>query len=529
MTARNTTDQGTVEAARAGAGGYRRLAAGPGEPHTSRTDLASAASDPGTPLLTIAHLSDLHVCDAQSPARVEYLDRWADPDCPARDELGEVGTYRAHEFLTAQVVAAMVGSVNCVHAGPIGGGPVQLAISTGDNTDNAQANELAWYLALLDGGDVVPDSGDPGRYEGIADDADVDDRFWHPEAERDDLPRSRFGFPQVPGLLGAARARFSSPGLALPWLAVHGNHDRMLQGTWPGEGTAGAVATGGRKAIALDLALDTDQIVDLMAALNVCDPVAQSTLEQAVQRDVTADPLRRIITREEFVAAHFSATAAPPGHGFRPDHRAYYRYDHQAAPDAPTVSLLVMDTVNEHGGYQGSLDVDQLAWLADELRQADDDGRYAVLASHPPLSTLVNDRVTGRVARRVLADELATELARHPSLVLWLNGHTHETTVTPHASWWEVTAPSLIDWPQQARIVELLRGDGLLTIAATMIDHSGDLPWTGSIDSPAALAGLSRELAANDWQWRERPLEHHIRAGGRDERNVLLTLRDPRA
>ena len=60
----------------------------------------------------------------------------------------------------------------------------------------------------------------------------------------------------------------------------------------------------------------------------------------------------------------------------------------------------------------------------------------------------------------MLGPELLVELDSHPSLVLWLNGHTHQTAITPRASWWEVTAPSLIDWPQQARIVELLRGDG---------------------------------------------------------------------
>jgi hypothetical protein len=111
--------------------------------------------------------------------------------------------------------------------------------------------------------------------------------------------------------------------------------------------------------------------------------------------------------------------------------------------------------------------------------------------------------------------------------VLWLNGHTHHTTVTSHGAWWEVTAPSLIDWPQQCRIVELLRSPGVLTIATTMLDHAGGAPWDGSIDSPLALAGLSRELSANDWQWRRLPLERHPRSGTATDRNVVLRLRDP--
>jgi hypothetical protein len=134
--------------------------------------------------------------------------------------------------------------------------------------------------------------------------------------------------------------------------------------------------------------------------------------------------------------------------------------------------------------------------------------------------------------RRVLADELNAMLSKHRCVVLWCNGHTHATTVTPHLSdlggWWEVTAPSLIDYPQQGRVVELLRSrSGELTIAATMLDHAGELPWCGTLDSPVAIAGLSRELAANDWQWRTPDLARHGRVGRPRDRNVLLPLADP--
>ncbi|MGN6607289.1 MAG: TIGR03767 family metallophosphoesterase, partial [Jatrophihabitans sp.] len=146
--------------------GYRAVVPAPGEPHETRTELAELPSGRLTPLLTLAHLSDLHVCDAQSPARVEYLDRWADPDSPVVDITGNVGSYRPQEPLTAQVVEAMVRAVNAVAGAPVGGAAVDLAIVTGDNTDNAQANELAWYLALLEGGAVRADSGDLTRWQG---------------------------------------------------------------------------------------------------------------------------------------------------------------------------------------------------------------------------------------------------------------------------------------------------------------------------------------------------------------------------
>ena len=513
----STTAERTLGRSAPDGRGYARLVPGPGEPHLDR-DASPDVVGSEQVLATLLHVSDLHVCDAQSPARAEFLDRWVDPDSPIADLVGEVGTYRAQEMLTAQVVEAMVRAFNGVRRGPVGGAPVDAAVVTGDNTDNGQANELEWYLALLDGGDVRADSGDLGRWEGVASGDDEDDRYWHPDRERPDVPRRRHGFPVVPGLLDAARAPFRASGLAHPWLAVHGNHDRLMQGTIPGDSWWGEASTGSRHVVDLWPGVTPEEVVELLAGLAACEPDALARLARGRATPRTPDPARRVVSRDEFVRGHDRPGARPPRHGFGTDGRPYYRHDLDG------VRLLVLDTVNHHGGWQGSLDREQLGWLVGELDRADVEHAYVVLVSHHPLHTWVNDLGD---PTRVLAAEMTDLLAGHPSMVLWLNGHTHRTEIQAHEGWWEVTCPSLVDWPQQGRVVELLRGDGVLRIACTMVDHEGEAPWSGSVADPVALAGLSRELAANDWQGGRPEHVKHPPAGRPDDRNVILTLPDP--
>ena len=72
-------------------------------------------------------------------------------------------------------------------------------------------------------------------------------------------------------------------------------------------------------------------------------------------------------------------------------------------------------------------------------------------------------------------------------VVLWLNGHIHTNRIKAHPGFWEVTTCSIVDWPCQARLIEIFQTtDGRVAIGCTMLDHDGD-----------GLAGLHRELAGN--------------------------------
>jgi metallophosphoesterase (TIGR03767 family) len=483
------------------------------------------------------------VMDHQSPGRVELLDRFSDPDSPLRPRIGIIGTYRAQELFTFQVAEAMSRAIRQHQAGPLSGAPVDFAVITGDATDNCQRNELRAYIDLLDGREVRPDSGDLLRYEGVAGPQVPDERYWHPDPV-EDIPKSAFGFPQVRGTLDAARRPFRSAGLGLPWYAVHGNHDNMLQGTVPPAGWLRDLPAGAVKVVTPPARLDA---LDLVVRFEQSQADALLALQAGPQLKVTPDPGRVPVRRAGYVREHFATTGTPHGHGFTRRNAdqgtAHYTFDTGA------VRCITLDTVNPHGGWQGSLDAIQLAWLKAELAAAG--GRPVILFSHHPLETLVNDRRPPGAVRRILAAELRDVLLASPGVVAWVNGHTHEhrvTAITDGAGrgFWQVTTSSHIDWPQQSRLVELLATDRGLAIACTVIDSAAPPGYHGGGNersrrgpeavadlradgSPARLAALSRELSANDWQVRDLiSAEGGVGAGTAADRNVILTIDWPR-
>ena len=97
---------------------------------------------------------------------------------------------------------------------------------------------------------------------------------------------------------------------------------------------------------------------------------------------------------------------------------------------------------------------------------------------------------------------------------------------TPGANpvFWHISTAAHIDYPQQARMIELVDDGGELELVLTMLDHEGAAnPGAGNA-SPAVprLASIARELAYNDYQGARGA------RGGRQDRNVILdTMRPP--
>jgi metallophosphoesterase (TIGR03767 family) len=502
---------------------YRIVAELEGEPHLIRRDLIGESDqvsvEPARPIIAIGHLTDLHVTDVQSPARFEFVNRYAGD--PRFREL--ITMQRPHEALNTHAIEAMVRTLNGIEAAPVSGAPLQLVAMTGDAIDNTQRNELVNFLALLDGGIVRPDSGLPG-YEGVQLVDWPDDIFWKPDGPAgSDMFQRELGFPPSPGLLERAMQPFQATGLRRPWLACYGNHEEVCQGVGIVGPALAKGMTGSRKPVALPDGLDPDTAVEKF----VQEPEFFMTGRSL---EVAADAGRRPISRPEFVQLHHESGP----HGFSDQNRAegtaYYVHDTRA------VRFITLDTVCREGGADGSIDPPQLHWLERRLEEAHSsfrsrDGstvrtrhqdRLVVVLSHHGYETLANPHADQR------QEQLLNLLLRFQNVVLWLNGHIHANQVRPRSDprsghgFWEVTTSSLVDWPCQARLVELYEaGEGLLAIACTMVDHEGSLRGdTGELED---LAGLHRELAAN--------VPHNgfdsWRPGKPSDRNTILLLARP--
>jgi metallophosphoesterase (TIGR03767 family) len=551
-----TTLESAIVRPAAPPGTYVRLQEGPPHPIVVREDLYPAGGARPAPgaaatVAALVQLTDLHLLDAQSTTRVEFLDRWGDPFTSAQ---------RAQEALTVQVATAMVERVNQVGAGPVAGRPFDCVVSTGDNIDNQQHNELAWLLAVLDGGPVVPNSGAPDRYEGVQDYEPLfyDPNYWHPDApplgQARDRMKTNSGYPDYPGLLDAAIAELVSPGLASPWICVFGNHDGLTEGTGPsgvlepgGVRQFDAIATGGLKAMALPAAVtDPTQVGPWFQS----DPQAAMTTiltNPSLVRPVTPDPERRYVSTAEWIQAHLASPPAPGpvGHGYSPDMLATGRLDF-TFDVTPAVLGIGLDTVN-HGGYsEGSVGSEQLAWLEARLVEAhsryfDAAGaevrtghtdRLVVLFSHHNLFTLDNPVPDPRFPheQRLGFEPLRALLTRFPNVIAWVNGHSHVNRITPvpdptgrTGGLWEISTAAHIDYPEHARVIEIVdNGDGSLSLFCTLLEHAGPASTDPADRSALGLAAISRELAANDPQ-----LDWAAQLGAPTDLNVELLIRAP--
>lgn len=511
-------------------GDYRTLLAGAGEDFIPRFDLLGRTADQARvqsrrSLYYFAHLSDIHVIDAQSPARMDAIQSIA----PTLF----TDACRPQDTLTVHVLASMVDAVAAAQTSPVTGAPLASALSTGDSADNLSHLETRWYIDILDGGEVLANSGAAGVYEGpqVWSEATY---AYHPEDPSGDV-YGPVGYPTVPGMLAAAVSNpVQSQGLPVPWYAVYGNHDATFMGTFRPDPTLFAWAVGDRKAATGDaLAVNWLQgyASDISAAQMAANAIRQQLGLLPGIKSVTPDPARKLLERTDFMQAHLDSPAVPGpvGHGWTQANidtgQTWW-----SADLTPYLRVFGLDTCNMASGADGAVPEEQFTWLEAQLAQCEAEGRLAMVCSHHNSFTLENDaKPVWGGQRLVHAEEFVAMLLRYPACIAWLNGHTHVNTITAHTresgsgGFWEITTASCVDFPQQQQLIDLVDNrDGTLSFFVTALDHAAPPTWSPGDLSQTGLASLSRELAANSWLSDPPRL-----AGSPLDRNVELLMPAP--
>ncbi|MGH3343461.1 MAG: hypothetical protein ACRDPK_11395 [Carbonactinosporaceae bacterium] len=597
----------------------------PGEDHVVREELAPARPDRAdrrTPLLYFGQLTDFQLADEESPARVEFVDALGPPLTSA---------YRPQEGLGPHVVDAMVRQVRAVES-PVTGRTLDLVMTTGDNADSTQCNETRWVIGLLDGratrdataagptgpvrhcapqdliGDgpqIDPDSGlegtcepaDGTAYDGVrgggtyyepdespgaaAGQDVVDGPGYSPNASENTREAGRSNAVRdYPGLFEEMNRPFDATGLGVPWYAVFGNHDGLVQGNQPRNPAFDAVAQGCVKVTALPpaaeatarallagglTAAERDQLLQTLHSAMV-DVASHPAQFPGLVDDVPRDPRRHLLTKPEYIAQHFLTAGAPAGHGFGA-HNLETGQGNYAFSPAEGVRLVALDSVAENGGDGGNVDDEQFRWLHGQLSRAEERREVVVVFAHHTLRTMDQPPVSpfppgdqggnastavhfglgppetagepaacqleGASAAPTPDETLRCLFLRHPGVVAYVAGHEHENRVVPYEGgaparhgFWEITTAAHIDWPQQSRVIDLVDNhDGTLSLVATLVDH-GAPPRPGGPGS-AELASIARELAYNDPDAHNGEDAQPDARGGRGDRNVELLVQDP--
>jgi len=526
---------------------YRRLAAGPPVRTQIREELCSRSgtSRQRTGLASFGHLTDPHVLDAANPGRLSFLWQYLD----FSDGYPNSGKFRPQDLLTVHVLDAAVRKLNAVGRGPLSQRPLDCLVVTGDVTNSFALSELSAAIGVFNGSPAT--SHPAGRYEGFQDQGpgplELSKSIWHPEPESTLIPpdnwKTRHGYPTVPGFLAAATKPVTTGGSRFPWFIGVGNHDeagRPASGpVSPRTDFIDTLRVGDRLPTRLPHGMNTADFWKTVRSSN--DHDRQLLIGSLQSRKVTASKLRRGFSKTEFMNAWRSqARTARFGTDRNSGVEPYYTFELSA-----DVVGIMLNTASPDGGTEAALDAAQADWLEEQLRgvsatfydvkgrliKSKAEDRLVVLFGHHPLSAFAETKHPSDGGPLPLNRSAVLDLlTRFPNVVAWLNGHGHKHRVVPHqpqyerGGFWEITTASLIDYPQQTRIVELVdNGNDTLSITATLVDHSepASVIYEGT-HSSRSLAALSLELAIN------RPgLDLESVMGRAGDQNVDLILRKP--
>ena len=409
-------------------------------------------------LLNFFTMSDIHITDKESPAQAVYYGyKW-----------GIISGYSPAMLYTTQFLDAAVQTVNALHKEK----PFDFGIFLGDGINSGQYNELRWYVDVLDGKKIKPDSG-------LKDDP-------------------------VPGPHNDYQDEYKTAGLdkSIKWYQVLGNHDHFWLGLYPPGDYVSRALTGTTILNIGNVITDPLHMKSrgfYMGAIDGRTPygdiIGAGPVNNFPQGPpmVPADPDRRFVSRTEWIGEFFNTSSSPAGHGFNQSDvtTGFACYAFEPKPDIP-IKVIVLDdtqrddmTSEETSNGHGSLDQERYDWLVKELDKGQAEGQLMIIAAHIPIgferessgpgSLLIWDKYAA-----ISDTDLIAKLYTYPNLLMWISGHRHLNTITalkspdpnrPELGFWVIETASLRELPQQFRTFEIVsNSDNTVSIFTTDVD-----------------------------------------------------------
>ena len=442
--------------------GYGTWHYGPGIDFVKRLDImptnySGASANNTTRLLNFFTLTDIHISDKESPAQsVYYGYKW-----------GILSGYSPVMLYTTQVLDAAVETINALHKKD----PFDFGISLGDDCNSAQYNELRWFIDVLDGKNINPDSG-------VKDDP-------------------------VPGPHNDYQDEYKAAGLnkTINWYQTLGNHDHFWMGMFPPDDYIKSTLTGNTIVNQGNIFTNSTGIKSRGYYMGAIDgrtpygdiigagPVANFTTPPTVP----ADPNRHFLSRKEWISEFFNTSSNPKGHGFNQSDMStgFACYTFEPNSSLPIKVIVLDDTQRDDnpsddgGNGHGSLDQERYDWLVKELDKGQAEGKLMIIAAHIPIGVKLSDTGLGSLMTwsryaAVSDTDLIAKLHTYPNIIMWIAGHRHMNTATalksldaahPELGFWEVETSSLRDFPQQFRTFEIVRNsDNTVSIFTTDVD-----------------------------------------------------------